>query len=129
MIVPDLPGHGYSSHLHVYVPEMSMYTKGLHAVLHDVNLRDDCLLGRRRSKSERNETFILGLSFGGLVAIYYGHMYPNSLRDSTEGQEEVPIDGIIGVGPMIGYSKDSIKMHPVIQNAIRTGVSFLQAGR
>lgn len=110
---------------------MSLYTKGLHSILHDVNHKDDCLLniGRPLKKSERKKTFILGLSFGGLVSVYYGHEYPNSVRDTEGGEDEIPIDGMAVVGPMIGYSKDSIKLHPVVQNIIRSGVSFLQAGR
>ncbi|KAE8228991.1 hypothetical protein CF326_g6054 [Tilletia indica] len=104
-IVPDLLSHGYSSGLHVYQRYVNAYCEGLHLVLHDVAKEDDLQNnnGVFVSKAERHHTFILGLSFGGLLGFYYALMYPDSYREEAEGQDEIPIDGIIGVGPMIDY--------------------------
>ena len=106
-IVPDLPSHGYSSGLHVYQREMSGFCAGLHAVLHDVAERDQCnslFPDVTPSKMERRKTFMLGLSFGGLVAFSYARQYPASYRYDETDPSEIPIDGLIGVGPMIAHN-------------------------
>ncbi|KAK0526186.1 hypothetical protein OC834_004887 [Tilletia horrida] len=104
-IVPDLLSHGYSSGLHVYQRYINAYCEGLHLVLHDVAREDDLANnnGVFVPKAERHHTFILGLSFGGLLGFYYALMFPDSYREDADGQDEIPIDGIVGVGPMIDY--------------------------
>ncbi|CAO1634699.1 unnamed protein product [Parajaminaea phylloscopi] len=122
VIVPDLPSHGYSTGLHVFQQKLAGYTEGLHSTLNDVARRDDLLdnKGVRRSKRDRRETFMLGLSFGGLVALRYGLDYPKSLRTDDSDEWEVPIDGIIAVGPMIGYAKSQVHISAPMEIAIRT---------
>ncbi|KAN0064935.1 hypothetical protein ACQY0O_001992 [Thecaphora frezii] len=112
LLVPDLPSHGYSSGLHVYQRQISGYTTGLRAVLHDVARRDDAEVGPdfKLTKAERRKTFMLGLSFGGLVAFSYALHYPGSLREDETDPDEIPIDGIVGVGPVIGYD---LRSNPV----------------
>ncbi|SPO37542.1 related to lysophospholipase [Pseudozyma flocculosa] len=106
LLVPDLPSHGYSSGIHVYQRHMSGYTAGLRAVLHDVARRDDAEVGPgfKLTKTERRKTFMLGLSFGGLVAFSYAVHYPASLREDESDPDEIPIDGIIGVGPVVNHN-------------------------
>ncbi|EST05591.1 hypothetical protein PSEUBRA_005281 [Kalmanozyma brasiliensis GHG001] len=102
LIVPDLPSHGFSSGLHVYQRDMSGFCAGLHSVLHDVSRRDHPI--SPPTKLERRPTFMLGLSFGGLVAFSYALQYPSSYRFSLTDPTEIPIDGLIGVGPMVAYN-------------------------
>ncbi|TKY85695.1 hypothetical protein EX895_005235 [Sporisorium graminicola] len=104
LIVPDLPSHGYSSGLHVYQHSMAGFCAGLHAVLHDVARRDQSqslFPAIAPTKLERRKTFMLGLSFGGLVAFSYALQYPASYRYDETDASEIPIDGLIGVGPMV----------------------------
>lgn len=84
-------------------------------MLHDIARRDDAQIAPdfRLTKGERRRTFMLGLSFGGLVAFSYALQYPGSYRYDTEHPDEVPIDGLVGVGPMIGYSKE-IRFNPIV---------------
>ncbi|SOV09372.1 related to lysophospholipase [Ustilago sp. UG-2017a] len=107
LIVPDLPSHGFSSGLHVYQKNMAGFCSGLNAVLHDVAAGDQAesaFPGVRPSKLERRQTFMLGLSFGGLVAFSYALQYPASYRYDTSDTEEVPIDGLVGIGAMVAYN-------------------------
>lgn len=131
VIVPDLPSHGYSTGVHVYQDELRGYTAGLHAALHDVAARDDRLFndGVRLAKRDRRECFMLGLSFGGLVSLSYGLHYPTSLREDETDEYEVPIDGLIAVGPMIDYSAVNVPIGPAWQSIIRTLQYALQLQR
>lgn len=113
LIVPDLPSHGYSSGLHVYRRKLGEYTAGLRAVLHDVASRDDKIHGLR-SKVQRQQTFLLGLSFGGTVALHYGLDYPHSIRSDPTDPEEIAIDGICVVGPILGYSPTNVTFPPYL---------------
>lgn len=110
LLVPDLPSHGFSTGLHVYQRHLKNYSAGLRAVLHDVAAKDDAADPIVRAKADRRSTFMLGLSFGGLVSLSYGIHYPASLREDTTDLTEIPIDGLIGVGPMIGYSTKNFKI-------------------
>ncbi|KAJ1025465.1 hypothetical protein NDA13_004276 [Ustilago tritici] len=56
------------------------------------------------SELERRQTFMLGLSFGGLVAFSYALQYPASYRYDTSDTEEVPIDGLVGIGATVAYN-------------------------
>lgn len=126
LIVPDLVSHGYSSGRHVYQRQMSSYTDGLHAVLHDVARRDDVrdgLTEQQRtspSRSFHQQTFMLGLSFGGTVALHYALDYPGSVRESqgVALNGEIPIDGLLVVGPILGYSPQNIPIPWYMARAI-----------
>ena len=128
LIVPDLASHGYSSGLHVYQRHMSNYTEGLHAVLHDVARRDGLGLGRLQ-KWQRQPTFMLGLSFGGTVALHYALDYPHSLRSDVVDQDEIPIDGIIGVGPILGYSPLNVSIPPSMAGLLRFTERYVGGSR
>lgn len=85
---------------------MAGYCAGLHSVLHDVAKRDQqasLFPDVAPTKLERRKTFMLGLSFGGLVAFSYALQYPASYRYDESDLSEIPIDGLIGVGPMVAY--------------------------
>lgn len=130
LIVPDLVSHGYSSGLHVYQRQMRAYTEGLHAVLHDVARRDatEEQDTSTPSRFEHQQTFLLGLSFGGTVALHYTVDYPDSVRGS-EGvaQGEIPIDGVVVVGPILGYSTSNIAMPKYLAYTI-LGLDAIGAG-
>ncbi len=116
--MPDLPSHGFSSGLHVYQRNMAGFCEGLHAVLHDVAQRDQaasCFPTVRPTKLERRKTFMLGLSFGGLVAFSYALQYPASYRYDESDTDEIPIDGLVGVGPMVAYNAKFV----VVNTALR----------
>ncbi|WFD43754.1 hypothetical protein MPSI1_002418 [Malassezia psittaci] len=128
LIVPDLPSHGYSTGMHVYQRKMKGYTDGVRQVIHDVARRDDERLGQRTLKENRRTTFLLGLSFGGLAAILYPMYYPGSLRSDTSDPNEIPIDGVVAVGPIVGWSETDIKVGPLVR-AVSHTVNFLKATR
>ena len=115
LIVPDLPSHGYSTGLHVYQARMRGYTDGVRQVIHDVARRDDELQGHKTPKQNRRRTFLLGLSFGGLVATLYPVYYPAASREDTTDMDEIPIDGVIGVGPLIDYNPKDVKVGPFVR--------------
>ncbi|WFD36938.1 hypothetical protein MCUN1_003830 [Malassezia cuniculi] len=115
LIVPDLPSHGYSTGVHVYQRHGIGYTAGVRQVIHDVDRRDEEESGVRREKKDKRVRFLLGLSFGGLVALIYPLHFPGSRRDDTTDMDEIPIDGIIGVGPLIDYARDNIKIGSLVR--------------
>lgn len=122
LIVPDLPSHGYSTGMHVYQRYMMGYVSGVHQVIHDVARRDAEATGVRPTKENHRKTFLLGLSFGGLVAILYPLYYPASLREDKSDPNEIPVDGVIGVGPILGWSKKDVKIGP----GLRLLTSFIE---
>lgn len=113
LIVPDLPSHGYSTGRHVYQPTMKGYTDGVYQVIHDVARRDDELAGKKTPKQSRRRTFLLGLSFGGLVALLYPIYYPTCDRSDTTDMNEIPIDGVIGVGPILHFNPKDVSVSMV----------------
>lgn len=118
LLVPDLPSHGYSSGLHVYQSNMAGFCTGLHAVLHDVARRDQLespFPGITPTKLERRKTFMLGLSFGGLVAFSYALQYPSSYRYSETNPDEIPIDGLVGVGPMVACNEKFVVVNVLLR--------------
>ncbi|KAH8927821.1 hypothetical protein BT69DRAFT_1330141, partial [Atractiella rhizophila] len=62
LILPDLPSHGRSSGLHVYLTDFDQAVEGVRVVLEEVQ-REDKKTGRKKGK-----WFIAGASFGGWVA-------------------------------------------------------------
>ncbi|WFD08058.1 hypothetical protein MVES1_003427 [Malassezia vespertilionis] len=128
LIVPDLPSHGYSTGTHVYQRKMIGYVSGVHQVIVDVARRDDEQSGMRIPKQERRKTFLLGLSFGGLVAILYPIYYPASVRDSTTDMDEVPVDGVVAVGPIVNWSRNDVKT-PILMYIVGYFVSIFHASR
>ena len=128
LIVPDLPSHGYSTGRHVYQPTMKGYTDGVYQAIHDVARRDDEAEGRKIPKQNRRRTFLLGLSFGGLVALLYPIYYPASARNDTTDMDEIPVDGVVAVGPILHFNPKDVKVSPVVRFIV-TIIRFLNAGR
>ncbi|SJX62794.1 related to lysophospholipase [Sporisorium reilianum f. sp. reilianum] len=132
LIVPDLPSHGYSSGLHVYQRDMAGFCSGLHAVLHDVASRDQSTSlfpNVTPTKLERRKTFMLGLSFGGLVAFSYALQYPASYRYDETDPLEIPIDGLIGVGPMVAYNTKYVVVNLFMRCLFLTLLHVFRLGR
>lgn len=132
LIVPDLPSHGYSSGLHVYQYDMAGFCAGLHEVLHDVARRDQLNLpsgSKMPKKLERRQTFMLGLSFGGLVAFSYALQYPASHRYDESDPDEIPIDGLVGVGVMVEYNKKYVVVNLFMQAIFYFMLFVLRLGR
>ena len=89
VIIPDLPGHGKSTGIHVHLPRMEVLSLGVWEVLKDVLERDLSLVaGNEATKEEggvvgngdasrgdggasggRRRTFVAGQSLGGFVAV------------------------------------------------------------
>ncbi|GAC94135.1 lysophospholipase [Pseudozyma hubeiensis SY62] len=131
-IVPDLPSHGYSSGLHVYQSKMAGYCAGLHSVLHDVAKRDQkasLFPDTEPTKLERRKTFMLGLSFGGLVAFSYALQYPASYRYDETDPTEIPIDGLVGVGPMVAYNPKYVVIHWLLRTLFISLLFIFRLGR
>lgn len=128
LIVPDLPSHGYSTGMHVFQPKMKGYTDGVRQVIRDVARRDDERTGVRLTKENRRKTFLLGLSFGGLVAILYPLYYPTSLREDMSDPDEPPVDGVVGVGPILGWSQKDVKVGPIV-HLLSHLIRFFKASR
>ncbi|WFD31191.1 hypothetical protein MSPP1_002225 [Malassezia sp. CBS 17886] len=114
LIVPDMPSHGYSTGLHVYQRYAIGYTVGIRAAIHDVARRDDELAGKKIPKQERRTTFFLALSFGGMIAILYPLYYPACNRTDTTDMDEIPVDGVVGVGPIVDYSRNDVKIGMIV---------------
>lgn len=132
LIVPDLPSHGFSSGLHVYQRNMAGFCAGLNAVLHDVAARDQLsssFPSITPTKLERPKTFMLGLSFGGLVAFSYALQYPASYRYDETDPAEIPIDGLIGVGPMVAYNEKFVVVNFFLQLLFRILYRVFHMGR
>ncbi|CCF52810.1 hypothetical protein NDA11_005791 [Ustilago hordei] len=132
LIVPDLPSHGFSSGLHVYQKNMAGSCSGLNAVLHDVAARDQAesaFPGVRPSKLERRQTFMLGLSFGGLVAFSYALQCPASYRYDTSDTEEVPIDGLVGIGSMVAYNTRFVVVGTLLRWLLTVMLFIFRLGR
>lgn len=128
LVVPDLPSHGYSTGLHVFQPSMKGYVDGVRQVIHDVARRDAERLGVKPTKENHRTTFLLGLSFGGLVAILYPLYYPASRREDTTDPTEMPVDGVIGVGPILGWSQKDVNVGPFVRMLSHT-IRFFKATR
>ncbi|KAK0550047.1 hypothetical protein OC845_002851 [Tilletia horrida] len=140
VIVFDLPGHGRSTGVHGFVPDMKMLPEALHAVMRDV-LKQDGEAARGR------KMFLTGTSMGGFTCLYYAALYPaipkaglNGSAEAEGGQEAangvVPAEtdeilrpnlaGVAVTAPMLGISAES--MPPYIVHKIAEGIAFV-AGR
>ncbi len=106
---------------------MAGFCSGLHAVLHDVARRDQLnslFPTIRPTKLERRKTFMLGLSFGGLVAFSYALQYPASHRYDSTDIDEIPIDGLIGVGPMVAYNEKFVVVSTYSNSSSKSCFTF-----
>lgn len=69
LILPDLPGHGRSTGLHVYVSDLSVFADAVNRVLLDVRALD---AANSRSPAK---TFLSGFSLGGYIVADYCTRY------------------------------------------------------
>lgn len=72
---------------------------------------------------------MLGLSFGGLVSFSYALQYPASYRYDETDPNEIPIDGLIGVGPMVAYNSRFVVVNVWMRLLFRILLHVFQLGR
>jgi acylglycerol lipase len=69
VVVPDLPGHGRSTGIHVYTPRMEALADAVYAVIKDVALQDSRLVQEQEgSYTQTRKVFVAGQSLGGFTA-------------------------------------------------------------
>ncbi|GAA5894490.1 hypothetical protein JCM8208_006256 [Rhodotorula glutinis] len=91
VIVPDLPGHGRSTGIHVYCPSMDALADAVYEVIKDVAVHDYELVRDGPSGSvtqtPQRKVFVAGQSLGGFTAaltcLKYGTSRDTSLPSST----------------------------------------------
>lgn len=68
--MPDLPGHGRSTGIHVYTPRMEALADAVYAVIKDVALQDSRLVQQDGGSSytQTRKVFVAGQSLGGFTA-------------------------------------------------------------
>ena len=67
--MPDLPGHGRSTGIHVYTPRMEALADAVYAVIKDVALQDSRLVQEQGgSYTQTRKVFVAGQSLGGFTA-------------------------------------------------------------
>ncbi|BGP15179.1 hypothetical protein JCM10213_008681 [Rhodosporidiobolus nylandii] len=120
VIVPDLPSHGRSTGIHVWIPKMSSLADAVYAVITDVMLQDSQLIQEREGRAEthltqKRKVFVAGQSLGGFTAVYtclkYGTPPTSSLPPSSGGDTEhtfhPTLSGGIFLCPMLAISPES----------------------
>ena len=71
VVVPDLPGHGRSTGIHVHCPSMEALVDAVYEVVKDVALQDSQLVrAAGGSYTQKRKTFVAGQSLGGFTAAY-----------------------------------------------------------
>ncbi|KAF8512706.1 Alpha/Beta hydrolase protein [Gautieria morchelliformis] len=106
VIVPDLPSHGRSCGLHVYIPTAEQLLDGVEAVLVDVDSLSDT----------RRKTFFVGTSMGAGIIFNYCARHPGGER----------VAGVFGIAPMLGIAPETMP-HPIMHKIARMICFF--AGR
>ncbi|KAF8578752.1 alpha/beta-hydrolase [Ramaria rubella] len=96
IIAPDLPSHGRSTGLHVYITSSVQLLEAVNTVLFDVESLSDF----------RNKVFIVGSSLGGGIALNYCAHHVGGSR----------IAGIFCIAPMIGVAPETMPS-PILRRA------------
>ncbi|GAA5823501.1 hypothetical protein JCM11251_000658 [Rhodosporidiobolus azoricus] len=122
VIVPDLPGHGRSTGIHVYLPSMEALADAVYSVLRDVLLRDSELLAENEGRAQggvhvtqKRKVFVAGQSLGGFTAVYTCLKYgtpPSTSLPRTAGHDtshsfHPTITGGLFLCPMLAISPES----------------------
>ncbi|TIB64727.1 hypothetical protein E3P78_01022 [Wallemia ichthyophaga] len=104
VVALDLPGHGRSSGLHVFVPSCNILTRALASVVEDIY-------------PPNKQLFLMGHSLGGFLAINYALQYPpaqnggKSESDSHSHSLLTPqrphLAGVYALSPMLGISPET----------------------
>lgn len=100
VLVPDLPTHGRSTGLHVYLDAPWELTEGIHALLTDV---------KRLSDDPPKKVFLSGSSLGGWTSLAYSMRYP---------EPPLPLAGLFLVAPLIGVAPNSMPSKPTYWAAL-----------
>ncbi|KAG0661557.1 hypothetical protein C6P46_003969 [Rhodotorula mucilaginosa] len=112
VVVPDLPGHGRSTGIHVYTPRMEALADAVYAVIKDVALQDSRLVQEQEgSYTQTRKVFVAGQSLGGFTAtltcLKYGAPVDTSLPSASHASFRPTISGGIFLCPMLAISPES----------------------
>ncbi|GAA5986427.1 hypothetical protein JCM10908_003750 [Rhodotorula pacifica] len=117
VIVPDLPGHGRSTGIHVYAPRMEHLADAVYAVIKDVALQDSRLVAEEgrgaegKSYTQTRKVFVAGQSLGGFTAtltcLKYGAPLDTSLPAASRASFRPTISGGLFLCPMLAISPES----------------------
>ncbi|BGP39175.1 hypothetical protein JCM10449v2_003113 [Rhodotorula kratochvilovae] len=105
VIVPDLPGHGRSTGIHVY-------SDAVYEVIKDVALQDSRIVQEAGgSYTQTRKVFVAGQSLGGFTAaltcLKYGAPLDTSLPSASSTSFRPTISGGMFLCPMLAISPDS----------------------
>ncbi|TIB74181.1 hypothetical protein E3Q24_00722 [Wallemia mellicola] len=109
VIAIDLPGHGRSSGLHVFVPSCNVLTQAIASVMKDVH-------------PPNKQVFVMGHSLGGFLAISYALQYPAA--EVLTSQDRPKLSGVYALSPMLGISPE-VRPPWIIETIARTLASFI----
>ncbi|GAA5879831.1 hypothetical protein JCM3774_001396 [Rhodotorula dairenensis] len=112
VIVPDLPGHGRSTGIHVYTPRMEALADAVYAVIKDVALQDSLLVKEAGgSYTQTRKVFVAGQSLGGFTAtltcLKYGAPVDTSLPSASDASFRPTISGGLFLCPMLAIAPES----------------------
>lgn len=127
VIALDLPAHGRSTGLHVYLPSLEALADAVYLVLSDVLLQDSKLVPDQGSEptaggtpaastfTQTRKIFVAGQSLGGFVAtltcIKYGSSDTTTLPNPIASRVQVPfrprISGGLFLCPMLAISPET----------------------
>ncbi|GAA6016053.1 hypothetical protein JCM10207_004426 [Rhodosporidiobolus poonsookiae] len=120
VIIPDLPSHGRSTGIHVYIPKVEALADAVYEVIKDVMLQDSQLAaengggGGGGKVTQQRKVFVAGQSLGGFTATYtclkYGTPRATSLTPATghsTASFEPALSGGLLLCPMLAISPES----------------------
>ncbi|BGP54951.1 hypothetical protein JCM8202_003461 [Rhodotorula sphaerocarpa] len=112
VIVPDLPGHGRSTGIHVYAPKMEDLADAVFAVIQDVALEDSKLVQEAGGAyTQTRKVFVAGQSLGGFTAamtcLKYGAPLDTSLPAARQASFRPTISGGLFLCPMLAIAPES----------------------
>ncbi|GAA6046870.1 hypothetical protein JCM3770_005684 [Rhodotorula araucariae] len=112
VVVPDLPGHGRSTGIHVHCPSMDLLADAVYEVIKDVALQDSMLVHEAGgSYTQTRKVFVAGQSLGGFTAaltcLKYGAPLDTSLPSASSQSFRPTISGGMFLCPMLAISPDS----------------------
>ncbi|KAL8292096.1 hypothetical protein RQP46_001562 [Phenoliferia psychrophenolica] len=117
VIVPDLPSHGRSTGIHVYLPDLDVLADAVYGVLGDVIKHDSTAA----DPGQKRKIFVAGQSLGGFVAAQTCLKYGIPKGTGLVGEAE--ISGGLFLCPMLAISKET-RPHWTVELVARGIASF-----